>query len=137
MEKTPAAQAYYDSMFKQYASWGVDYVKIDDMLRDFAHPNDSYYADEIEMVREAIDKSGRPMVLSLVAGRGAACAGRSSQRQRQHLADHRRFLGQLGQCLRHVYAGPRVDAAPRRRPLARQRHACRSGRIGIRGHVGD
>lgn len=43
MEKTAAAQAYYDSMLELYASWGVDYVKIDDMLRDFGHPNDSYY----------------------------------------------------------------------------------------------
>jgi len=68
MRKSEAAQAYYDSMFKLYASWGVDYIKIDDMLRDFSHPKDSYYAGEIEMVRKAIDRSGRPMVLSLSPG---------------------------------------------------------------------
>ncbi|MCA9300104.1 MAG: glycoside hydrolase family 27 protein, partial [Phycisphaerales bacterium] len=68
MEQTPEAQAYYDSLFDLYAEWGVDYVKVDDMLRDFAHPNDSYYADEIEMIRQAIDQTGRPMVLSLSPG---------------------------------------------------------------------
>ena len=68
MKKLPAAQAYYDAMFAEYARWGVDYVKIDDMLRDFDHPDDSYYADEIEMIRAAIDKAGRPMVLSLSPG---------------------------------------------------------------------
>lgn len=68
MAKCPAAQAYYDAMFAKYAAWGLDYVKIDDMLRDFSHPDDSYYAGEIEMIRAAIDKTGRPIVLSLSPG---------------------------------------------------------------------
>ncbi|GAA3263777.1 hypothetical protein GCM10020258_29520 [Sphingomonas yabuuchiae] len=29
----PGAQAYYDSVFALYASWGVDFVKMDDMSR--------------------------------------------------------------------------------------------------------
>ncbi|USN99533.1 MAG: NPCBM/NEW2 domain-containing protein [Phycisphaeraceae bacterium] len=68
MDKTDEAQAYYNSLFNLYAEWGVDYVKVDDMLRDYSHPNDSYYADEIEMIRAAIDQTGRPMVLSLSPG---------------------------------------------------------------------
>jgi hypothetical protein len=28
----PAAQAYYNSVFSQYASWGVDFLKVDCML---------------------------------------------------------------------------------------------------------
>ena len=68
MKKTAAAQAYYDALFALYAEWGVDYVKVDDMLRDFSRPDESYHADEIEMIRAAIDKSGRPMVLSLSPG---------------------------------------------------------------------
>lgn len=55
------AQAYYDSIFRLYAEWGVDYVKVDDI----ASP---YHAAEIEAVRRAIDRSGRPMVLSLSPG---------------------------------------------------------------------
>src|SRR3546814_879677 len=59
----PGAQAYYDSVFRQIASWGVDFVKVDDISRPY-HRNQP----EIEAVRRAIDASGRPMVLSLSPG---------------------------------------------------------------------
>jgi hypothetical protein len=59
----PGAQAYYDSVFKLLAAWGVDYVKVDDMSRPYHD-----HAPEIEAVRKAIDTSGRPMVLSLSPG---------------------------------------------------------------------
>jgi len=55
----PAAQAYYDSLARQYADWKVDFIKID-CISD--HP---YKGDEIRMFSEAIAKSGRAMVLSL------------------------------------------------------------------------
>ncbi|WP_206036331.1 glycoside hydrolase family 27 protein [Crateriforma spongiae] len=58
----PGAQAYYDSLFRQYAQWGVDFVKADDVIH---YP---YHAAEIEMMRTAIDRCGRPMVLSLSPG---------------------------------------------------------------------
>ncbi len=58
----PAAQAYYDSLARQYAAWAVDFVKID-CISD--HP---YKGAEIRMFSEAIAKSGRPMVLSLSPG---------------------------------------------------------------------
>lgn len=57
----PGAQEYYNSCFELYASWGVDYVKIDDLSRP-------YHTAEIEMIRKAIDGCGRPMVLSLSPG---------------------------------------------------------------------
>jgi alpha-galactosidase len=57
-----AAQAYYNSLARQYASWGVDFIKID-CISD--HP---YKGAEIRMFSEAITKSGRPMVLSLSPG---------------------------------------------------------------------
>lgn len=57
-----AGQAYYDSIAKLYASWGVDFVKAD-CIAD--HP---YKADEIRMLRAALDKTGRPIVLSLSPG---------------------------------------------------------------------
>ena len=63
------AQAYYDSIFELYASWGVDYVKVDDICNTNAYPNNPYSGEkEIEMIRRAIDKCGRPMVLSLSPG---------------------------------------------------------------------
>ncbi len=57
-----AGQAWYDSLLKQYAGWGVDYLKVD-CISD--HP---YKLSEIQQIRRAIDKSGRPMVLSLSPG---------------------------------------------------------------------
>ena len=65
----PGAQAYYDSVFALFAEWGVDYVKVDDIANTEFKPNEPYSAArEIEMIRRAIDRSGRPMVLSLSPG---------------------------------------------------------------------
>ena len=55
------AQEYYNSCFDMYAEWGVDFVKIDDLSRP-------YHTAEIEMIRRAIDQTGRPIVLSLSPG---------------------------------------------------------------------
>lgn len=66
------AQTYYDSIFRLYASWGVDYVKVDDICCVKATPLDPYSARrEVEMIRTAIDRSGREMVLSLSPGPAA------------------------------------------------------------------
>jgi hypothetical protein len=59
----PGAQAYYDSVFRLFASWGVDFVKMDDMSR----PYDAH-APEIEAAHQAIANCGRPMILSLSPG---------------------------------------------------------------------
>ncbi|HEX5322629.1 MAG TPA: putative Ig domain-containing protein [Capsulimonadaceae bacterium] len=58
---TPAGQAYYDSLFRLYASWGVDFVKVDDISRP-------YHTDEIDAIRKAIDKCRRSITLSLSPG---------------------------------------------------------------------
>jgi len=60
----PGAQEYYDSLFQLYASWSVDFVKVDDISR----PYDENQKAEIEAIRKAIDKCGRPIVLSLSPG---------------------------------------------------------------------
>ncbi len=59
----PGAQAYYDSVFALLAEWGVDYVKVDDLSRPYFQNQ-----PEVEAIRRAIDKTGRPMVLSLSPG---------------------------------------------------------------------
>ena len=67
--RKPGAQEYYDSIFALYASWGVDFVKVDDIANLEEYPQNPYGAEkEIEMIRHAIDKSGRDMVLSLSPG---------------------------------------------------------------------
>ena len=57
-----AGQAWYDALMKQYASWGVDYIKVDCIS---SRP---YRADKIHMIHRAILRSGRHMVLSLSPG---------------------------------------------------------------------
>ena len=63
------SQAYYDSLFALYAQWGVDYVKCDDICNTNLYKENPYSAaHEIEMLHKAIEKSGRPVVLSLSPG---------------------------------------------------------------------
>ena len=57
-----AGQAWYDALMKQYAGWGVDYIKVDCIS---SHP---YKGDEIRMIHKAIARSGRAMALSLSPG---------------------------------------------------------------------
>ena len=57
-----AGQAYYDSMLKLYARWGLDFIKVD-CISD--HP---YRPTEIRQIAEAISKTGRTIVLSLSPG---------------------------------------------------------------------
>jgi alpha-galactosidase len=57
----PGAQAYYDSIVKMYAAWGVDFIKADDIARP-AH------REEIAALHHAIQKTGRTIVLSLSPG---------------------------------------------------------------------
>ena len=58
------AQEYYNSIFRLYADWGVDYIKCDDICR---HDMPSAEQETI-MIHKAILNSGRPMVLSLSPG---------------------------------------------------------------------
>ena len=57
----PGAQAYYDGQVAQFARWGVDFLKVDDMQAP-------YHDDEITAFATAIARSGREMVLSLSPG---------------------------------------------------------------------
>jgi alpha-galactosidase len=61
LKEKAGAQEYYNSILKLYASWGVDYIKVDDLSRP-------YHNGEIEMLRNAIDQTGRPIVLSMSPG---------------------------------------------------------------------
>ncbi len=60
---TPDAKAYYDSIFRLYASWGVDFVKCDDIAREYPRCR-----REIELISEACRNCGRDIVLSLSPG---------------------------------------------------------------------
>jgi alpha-galactosidase len=63
---TGAGKAWYASIAKQYASWGVDYIKCDDIAN--LQQGAIYPATEIEAVSMALKNSGRSEVLSLSPG---------------------------------------------------------------------
>ena len=68
------AQCYYDSLFALYADWGVDFVKVDDIAVTEFRPDAPYSAKaEIELIRRAIDRCGKEMVLSLSPGPARTC----------------------------------------------------------------
>jgi alpha-galactosidase len=58
----PGAQGYYDSIAELYASWGVDFIKADDMGSHLYQPA------ELKALSLAMHKTGRPMVLSISPG---------------------------------------------------------------------
>ncbi len=57
------ARAYYDSIFALYASWGVDFIKCDDICRELPHEE-----SELVMLSEALHSCGRDIVLSISPG---------------------------------------------------------------------
>jgi alpha-galactosidase len=58
----PGAQEYYNSLLQLYASWGVDFIKLDDMQ---SIKYESYHASEIEAFSKAIEKTNKPIVFSV------------------------------------------------------------------------
>ncbi len=63
-----AGQAYYDSLLRLYAGWGVDYIKCDDICNTNMWPDGWHGAEEMVMLRRAADKVERDIVLSLSPG---------------------------------------------------------------------
>ncbi|MCC2315418.1 glycoside hydrolase family 27 protein [Cellulomonas xiejunii] len=63
----PGAQVWLDGLVAQLASWGVDLVKVDDMLAPF-------HADAVAAWSRAIERSGRDIVLSLSPGTALSTA---------------------------------------------------------------
>ena len=59
----PAARAYYDSIFRLYAKWNVDFIKCDDIAREYPRCR-----REIELISMACRECGRDIVLSLSPG---------------------------------------------------------------------
>ena len=57
-----AGQAYYDSMMRLYASWGIDFLKVDCL------EGNPYRLSEVRQIATAIHRTGRPIVLSLATG---------------------------------------------------------------------
>ncbi|MDE3066972.1 MAG: alpha-galactosidase [Verrucomicrobiota bacterium] len=63
---SPAGRAWYASIARQYAAWGLDYIKCDDIAN--LQRGRFYDASEIEALAEALKDSGRSVILSLSPG---------------------------------------------------------------------
>ncbi len=63
---TEAGQAWYDSIYRQYAEWGVDFVKVDDMMNPYG--GNTVHDAEVEAVHNALYGTDRSIVLSLSPG---------------------------------------------------------------------
>ena len=64
----PGAQEYFNSVLNLWATWGVDFIKIDDLSSDPGLMPYPYRTGEIEAYRTAIDQSGRQIVFSTSPG---------------------------------------------------------------------
>jgi alpha-galactosidase len=62
---TTAGQDWYNSILAQYAQWGVDFIKVDDMINNDTR---NYHQAEVDALAKAIRNSGRSVVLSLSPG---------------------------------------------------------------------
>ena len=63
---TDAGKAWYASIAQQYAAWGVDYIKCDDIADMFR--GRFYGGDEIETLSTALRKTDHSIILSLSPG---------------------------------------------------------------------
>ncbi len=63
-----SSQKYYDSLLELYASWGVDFIKCDDICATGFGERGYFQKYEVEMLHRAIDRCARPIVLSLSPG---------------------------------------------------------------------
>lgn len=61
--KKDGAREYYDSIFKLYASWGVDFIKCDDICRELP-----WEEEELIVLSDSLKNCGRDMILSLSPG---------------------------------------------------------------------
>lgn len=59
------AREYYKSLIELYSSWGVDFIKVDDIADSKLY---GAHLEEIELLRELIDEVDREIVLSLSPG---------------------------------------------------------------------
>ncbi|MDD7944917.1 glycoside hydrolase family 27 protein [Microbacterium sp. NE2HP2] len=127
----PGAQEYYDSVMAQLAAWGVDFVKLDDVL----YP--PVETAEIAAISRAIDRSGRAMVLSLSPGKRLSLAHLETLREHGQMW---RISDDFWDDWAHVVE--QFQRAARWAPFQRRGAWADAdmlpfGRIGVRGHVGE
>ena len=111
----PAGQAWYDSILRQYAAWGVDFVKVDDLS--------SPYSKRRNRGDPPGDRPLRPRHrLQHLARRDPGERSGARRDACEHVADFRRLLGQLGFAQPQLRPARRMAGTRRTRSLAGRRH---------------
>jgi hypothetical protein len=127
----PGAQAYYDSQLALFAEWGVDFVKLDDVL----HPPTQ--SAEIAAYSRAVDRCGRPIVLSLSPGKALSLAHLDELREHAEMWRISDDLWDDWDALREMFQRA-ARWAPHQVPGAwGDADMLPLGHIGIRAHVGE
>jgi hypothetical protein len=72
--KHPGAQAYLDSLFELFGEWGIDFLKIDDLISP-------YHAAELDGYNQARARAGRSIVISGSPGDNTPIAQAAHLRQ--------------------------------------------------------
>ena len=120
VDVTKGGQAYYDSIVQLYTSWGLDFIKADDM---FGFGDGGDHSSEIDALNKSIAKYGRPIVLSLSPGTRDAQQSRVFGGACADVAHFGRFLGSLGGSEEPVRTSEHLEPVGPPGPLARRRHA--------------
>lgn len=68
IKNTTEGQLYYQSLIDLYASWGVDFIKCDDIANTNLYTDNYSAKHEIEMLYNAIENVDQEIVLSLSPG---------------------------------------------------------------------
>lgn len=127
----PGAQAFYDSQLALFAEWGVDFVKLDDVL----HPPTQ--SIEIAAYSRAVDRCGRPIVLSLSPGKALSLAHLEELRENAEMWRISDDLWDDWDALLEMFQRA-ARWAPHQVPGAwGDADMLPLGRIGIRAHVGE
>ncbi len=127
----PGAQAFYDSQLALFAEWGVDFVKLDDVL----HPPTQ--SAEIAAYAEAIERCGRPMVLSLSPGKQLSLAHLDKLSRHAEMWRISDDLWDDWEQLKEMFQRA-ARWAPHQAPGAwADADMLPLGRLGLRAHVGE
>ncbi|GAB3162005.1 glycoside hydrolase family 27 protein [Myceligenerans halotolerans] len=125
----PGAQEYYDSQVAQLAEWGVDFIKLDDVLWPVQ-------TAEIAGYHAAIEKAGRDIVLSLSPGRRLSLAYAGFFAENAEMWRISDDLWDDWSALREMFQRVARWAPHQRAGAWGDADMLPIGRIGIRAHVG-
>ena len=127
----PASAAWYRSVIRQLADWGVDFIKLDDVL----YP--PIQRADIAMLAEAIEEVGRPMQLSLSPGKQLSLAHLGFLRGHATMWRISDDVWDTWEAIEEQFQRAARWAPHQRQGAWADLDMLPLGRLGIRAHVGE